>query len=83
MNTFTKRKPRAATELAERNYNVTRLLDIAIFEKRLPTKTECFTFVAQSSKRPDVLKYLSTTEQDILFEAVSKLQVTAIRTSSI
>ena len=82
-NNTRKRKPRTAQEIAERNYNLTRLLDIAIFEKRLPSKAECFTFVEQSSKRPDVLNYVTVAEQDILFTAVAKMQVAAIRTFNI
>ena len=77
------RKPREASELATRNFNLTRLLDIAIFEKRLPTKAECFDFAVGASRRDDLLKYVSPAEQDILFTAVSKMQVTAIRTQSI
>ena len=84
MNTqaHTKRKPRSASEIAERNFNLTRLLDIAVFDKRIDTKAGCFEFAEQASRRDDLLKYVSRTEQDILFTAVSKLQVVAVRTPS-
>ena len=77
--TRTPRAPRSANELAERNSNLTRLLDIAIFEKRIDSKAGCFQFTIDASRRPDILKYLTPKEQDILFTAVSKLQVTSIR----
>ena len=87
MNTHTRtntkaRKPRTASEIAERNYNLTRLLDIGIFEKRLPTKAEVFDFAINASRRDDLLKYVSPAEQEVLFAAVSKMQVVAIRSPS-
>ena len=76
------RAPRSANELAERNFNLTRLLDIAIFEKRIDTKAGCFKFAIDASRRPDILKYLTPVEQTVLFDAVSKLQVVAVRTNT-